>query len=54
MARKPRDFDAELQALMERTRKVKTQKTAQLGELVLRIPMKSPGQSEMMSPGITT
>lgn len=34
MARKPRDFDAELQALVERTRKVKTQKTTQLGELV--------------------
>ena len=34
MARKPRDFDAELQALLERTRKIKTQKTAQLGELV--------------------
>ncbi|MGH7083782.1 MAG: conjugal transfer protein TraD [Acetobacteraceae bacterium] len=34
MARKPRDFDAELQALLERTRKVKTQKTVQLGELV--------------------
>lgn len=34
MARKPRDFDAELQALLERARKVKTQKTAQLGELV--------------------
>ncbi len=34
MARKPRDFDAELQALMERTKKVKTQKTVQLGELV--------------------
>ena len=34
MARKLRDFDAELQALIERTRKVKTQKTAQLGELV--------------------
>jgi hypothetical protein len=34
MARKPRDFDAELQALLERTRKLKTQKTAQLGELV--------------------
>lgn len=34
MARKPRDFDAELQALMEKTRKVKTQKTTQLGELV--------------------
>lgn len=34
MARKPRDFDAELQALMERTRKIKTQKTTQLGELV--------------------
>ena len=34
MARKPRDYDAELQALMERARKVKTQKTVQLGELV--------------------
>jgi hypothetical protein len=34
MARKPRDFDAELQVLMEKTRKVKTQKTVQLGELV--------------------
>jgi hypothetical protein len=34
MAKKPRDFDAELQALIERTRKVRTQKTIQLGELV--------------------
>ena len=34
MARKPRDFDAELQALMERTKKLKGQKTVQLGELV--------------------
>ena len=34
MARKPRDFDAELQALMARAKKVKTQKTTQLGELV--------------------
>ena len=34
MARKPRDFDAELQALMQRAKKVKTQKTTQLGELV--------------------
>jgi len=34
MARKPRDFDAELQSLMEKTKKVKTQKTTQLGELV--------------------
>ena len=34
MARKPRDYDAELQALMEKARKVKTQKTVQLGELV--------------------
>ena len=33
MARKPRDFDAELQALMARAKKVKTQKTTQLGEL---------------------
>ena len=34
MARKPRDFDAELQSLMEKTKKVKTQKTVQLGELI--------------------
>ena len=34
MTRKPRDFDAELQALMERTKKLKGQKTVQLGELV--------------------
>lgn len=34
MARKPRDYDAELQALMEKATKVKTQKTTQLGELV--------------------
>jgi hypothetical protein len=34
MARKPRDYDAELQALMERAKKVKSQKTIQLGELV--------------------
>lgn len=34
MARKPRDFDAELQALTERTKKLKGQKTVQLGELV--------------------
>jgi hypothetical protein len=34
MARKPRDFDAELQALMEKQKKIKTQKTVQLGELV--------------------
>lgn len=34
MPRKPRDFDAELQALMERAKKVKGQKTTQLGELV--------------------
>ena len=34
MVRKPRDFDAELQALMDRAKKVKSQKTVQLGELV--------------------
>ncbi len=34
MARKPRDYNAELQALMEKAKKVKTQKTTQLGELV--------------------
>lgn len=34
MARKTRDYDAELQALMEKAKKVKTQKTTQLGELV--------------------
>ena len=34
MARKPRDYDAELQALMDKTKKLKSQKTVQLGELV--------------------
>lgn len=34
MVRKPRDYDAELQALTEKAKKVKTQKTTQLGELV--------------------
>ena len=34
MARRPRDYDAELQALMEQARKVKSQKTTKLGELV--------------------
>ncbi len=34
MARKPRDFDAELQSLMDKAKKVKSQKTVQLGELV--------------------
>lgn len=34
MARKPRDFDAELQALMDRSKKIKGQKTVLLGELV--------------------
>ncbi len=34
MARKPRDYDAELSALMEKAKKVKSQKTTQLGELV--------------------
>ncbi len=34
MARKPRDFDAELQALMNKAKKIKSQKTVQLGELV--------------------
>ena len=34
MARKPRDYDAELQALMDRARKLKSQKTVQFGELV--------------------
>lgn len=34
MARKPRDYDAELQALMDKTKQVKTRKTTQLGELV--------------------
>ncbi len=33
MARKPKDYDAELQALMERTKKVKSAKTVQLGEI---------------------
>jgi hypothetical protein len=34
MARKPRDYDTELAALMERTKKLKGQKITQLGELV--------------------
>ncbi len=34
MARKPRDFDAKLQALMDKAKKVKSQKTVQLGDLV--------------------
>ena len=34
MARKPRNYDAELQALMEKAKKVRTQKTVQLSELV--------------------
>ena len=34
MARKPRDFDAELQALMDKAKTVKSQKTVQFGELV--------------------
>ena len=34
MARKSKDFDPQLQALMERTKKLKGQKTIQLGELV--------------------
>ncbi len=34
MARKPRDYDTELQALMDKARKLKSQKTMQLGELV--------------------
>ena len=33
MARKPKDYEAELQALMERTKKVKSAKTVQLGEI---------------------
>jgi len=34
MARKPRDYDSELAALMERAKKLKGQKTTRLGELV--------------------
>ena len=34
MTRKPRDFDAELQALMDKAKKLRSQKTVQLGELV--------------------
>ena len=33
--RKPRDFDAELQALTDKTKALKTKKQAQLGELVI-------------------
>lgn len=32
--RKPRDYDAELQALTDKARQLKTRKTSQLGELV--------------------
>jgi hypothetical protein len=34
MAPKPRDYDAELQALLEKTKTIKIRKTTQLGELV--------------------
>jgi len=34
MASKPRDYDAELQVLMDKAKKLKSQKTLQLGELV--------------------
>jgi len=34
MARKPRDYDTELQALTDRAKKLKSQKSVQLGELV--------------------
>ena len=34
MARKPRDYDDELQALMDKAKKVENQKTTQFGELV--------------------
>lgn len=33
--RKPRDFDAELQALTDKTKELKTRKQGQLGELVI-------------------
>ncbi|WP_332818968.1 conjugal transfer protein TraD [Sphingopyxis sp.] len=33
--RKPRDFDAELQALTDKTKALKTKKQGQLGELVI-------------------
>ena len=35
MMRKPRDYDAELKALEEKTRELKTRKVQQLGELVI-------------------
>jgi DNA-binding protein H-NS len=35
MMRKPRDFDAELQALEDRARELKLRKVQQLGELVI-------------------
>jgi hypothetical protein len=34
MPRKTRDFDAELQALMEKAKLIKSRRTVQLGELV--------------------
>ena len=55
MARKPRDYDAELQALMDKAKKVRTQKTTQLGELVQivgadALPMEAlPGHSSPWS-----
>ncbi|ABD90041.1 hypothetical protein RPC_4519 [Rhodopseudomonas palustris BisB18] len=35
MMRKPRDFDAELKALQDKARELKTRKVQQLGELVI-------------------
>ncbi|HVA15777.1 MAG TPA: conjugal transfer protein TraD [Stellaceae bacterium] len=35
MMRKPRDYDAELKALEDKTRELKTRKVQQLGELVI-------------------
>lgn len=35
MMRKPRDYDAELKALEEKTRELKTRKVQQLGELII-------------------
>jgi len=41
--RKPRDYDAELKALEDKARELKTRKVQQLGELVIATgPMRSP------------
>ncbi|MER9593279.1 conjugal transfer protein TraD [Mesorhizobium australicum] len=45
--RKPRDFDAELNALEERARELKTRKVQQLGELVIATGADQLGTDEL-------